>query len=168
MKYSKYFVIMTKKIIYAKKSKVKYKNQDNYFIRDRKMPFDKVVLYGLNKKGITSKMEIEDFTNLINSVDVSSPAVLKQRLKLEGKIYLDIMQTNLVDFYEKFSDDVKLFHGYILTATDGSDFEIPNTKKTREEFNEYHEEELVARATISNMFDVLNHYIIDTIIEKYC
>ena len=77
------------------------------------MPFDKVVLYGLNKKGITSKMEIEDFTDLINSVDVSSPAVLKQRLKLEGKIYLDIMQTNLVDFYEKFTDDVKLFHGYI-------------------------------------------------------
>ena len=46
-------------------------------------------------------MEIEDFTDLINSVDVSYPAVLKQRLKLNGKIYLDIMQTNLVDFYEK-------------------------------------------------------------------
>ena len=167
LKYSKYFVTSAKNIIYTKESKEKYKKKKNYFTRDRKMPFDKVVLYGLNKRGITNKMEIEDFTNLINSVDVSSPAVLKQRLKLEGKIYLDIMQTNLVDFYEKFSDDVKLFHGYILTATDGSDFEIPNTKKTREEFNEYHEEELVARATISNMFDVLNHYVMDTIIEKF-
>ena len=167
MKYSKYFVTSAKNIIYTKESKEKYKKKKNYFTRDRKMPFDKVVLYGLNKRGITNKMEIEDFTNLINSVDVSSPAVLKQRLKLEGKIYLDIMQTNLVDFYEKFSDDVKLFHGYILTAIDGSDFEIPNTKKTREEFNEYHEEELVARATISNMFDVLNHYVMDTIIEKF-
>ena len=167
MKYSKCCVIMVKNFIYAKESKVKYKNQENYFIRDRKMPFDKVVLYGLNKRGITSKMEIEDFTNLINSVDVSSPAVLKQRLKLDGKIYLDIMHGNLVDFYEKFTEDVKLFHGYILTAIDGSDFEIPNTKKTREEFNAYHEEELVARATISNMFDVLNHYVMDTIIEKF-
>ena len=167
MKYSKHFVRSAKNIIYTKESKEKYKKKKNYFTRDRKMPFDKVVLYGLNKRGITNKMEIEDFTDLINSVDVSSPAVLKQRLKLDGKIYLDIMQTNLVDFYEKFSDDVKLFHGYILTAIDGSDFEIPNTKKTREEFNEYHEEELVARATISNMFDVLNHYVMDTIIEKY-
>lgn len=131
------------------------------------MPFHKVVLYGLNKKGLISKIEIEDFTDLLNSVDISSPAVLKQRLKLDGKIYLDIMQTNLVDFYKKFPEDVKLFHGYILTAIDGSDFEISNTKKTREEFNEYHEEEIVARATISNMFDVLNHYIMDTIIEKY-
>ena len=167
MKYSKYFVTSAKNIIYTKESKEKYKKKKNYFTRDRKMPFDKVVLYGLNKKGITSKMEIEDFTDLINSVDVSYPAVLKQRLKLNGKIYLDIMQTNLVDFYEKFTEDVKLFHGYILTAIDGSDFEIPNTKKTREEFNEYHEEELVARATISNMFDVLNHYVMDTIIEKF-
>lgn len=131
------------------------------------MPFDKVVLYGLNKRGLTSKMEIEDFTDLINSADISYPAVLKQRLKLDGKIYLDMLQTNLVDFYEKFTGDVKLFCGYILTAVDGSDFEIPNTKKTREEFNEYHEEELVARATVSNMFDVLNHYIMDTIIEKF-
>lgn len=129
LKYSKYFVTSAKNIIYTKESEEKYKKKKNYFTRDRKMPFDKVVLYGLNKRGITNKMEIEDFTDLINSVDVSSPAVLKQRLKLEGKIYLDIMQTNLVDFYEKFSDDVKLFHGYILTAIDGSDFEIPNTKK---------------------------------------
>ena len=122
LKYSKCFVVMSKKFIYAKESKAKYKNQENYFIRDRKMPFEKVVLYGLNKKGITSKMEIEDFTNLINSVDISSPAVLKQRLKLDGKIYLDIMHANLVNFYNNFTDDVKLFHGYILTAIDGSDF----------------------------------------------
>ena len=167
MIYSKYSVTNSKDVIYKKESKIKYRTQESYFTRDRKMPFDKVVLYGLNKRGLTSKMEIEDFTDLINSVDVSSPAVLKQRLKLNGRIYLDIMQTNLVDFYEKFTEDVKLLHGYILTAIDGSDFEIPNTKKTRDEFNEYHEEELVARATVSNMFDVLNHYVMDTIIEKF-
>lgn len=167
MIYSKYFVTNVKNVIYIKESKEKYKTRKNYFTRDRKMSFDKVVLYSLNKRGLTSKMEIEDFTNLINSADVSYPAVLKQRLKLDGKIYLDMMQTNLADFYEKFTEDVKLFHGYILTAIDGSDFEIPNTKKTREEFNEYHDKELVARATVSNMFDVLNHYIMDTIIEKF-
>lgn len=165
--YSRYSVKNIKRLIYKKEIKEKYRTKAKYFIRDRKMPFDKVVLYGLNKRGLTSKMEIEDFTNLINGTDVSSPAVLKQRLKLDGKIYIDMMQTNLVDFYEKFSQDVKLFHGYILTAIDGSDFEIPNTKKARTEYNEYHKEETVARATVSNMFDVLNHYVMDTIIEKY-
>ena len=62
---------------------------------------------------------------------------------------------------------VKLFNGYILSAIDGSDFEIPNTKLTREKYNELHPNESVSRATISNMFDVLNHYVMDTIINKY-
>lgn len=145
----------------------KYKNNDKYFIRERKMNFEKVVLYGLNKRGLTSKMEIEEFTELINMTDISAPAVLKQRLKLDGKFYLDMMQENLKGFYEEYKTDVRLFNGYILASIDGSDFEIPNTKRTREKYNELHPEESIARATISNMYDVLNHYVMDTIISKY-
>ena len=165
--FSKYIVKNIKEYILSKDVKEQYRNSNIFFTRERKMTFDKVVFYGLNKRGLTSKMEIEDFTNLINMVDISSPAVLKQRLKLDGKIYLDMMHNNVVDFYDKFSDEVKLFNGYILTAIDGSDFEIPNTKTTRYEFNKYHEKECVARASVSNIFDILNHYIIDTIIEQY-
>ena len=117
-----------------------YKNKVTDFTRNRKMNFEKVVLYGLNKRGLTSKMEIEEFTELINMTDISAPAVLKQRLKLDGKIYLDMMQENLKAFYEKFKPDVKLFKGYILSAIDGSDFEIPNTKTTRAKYNTLHQE----------------------------
>ena len=165
--FSKYIVKNIKEYILSKEVKEQYRNSKIFFTRERKMTFDKVVFYGLNKRGLTSKMEIEDFTNLINMVDISSPAVLKQRLKLDGKIYLDMMHNNVVDFYDKFSNEVKLINGYILTAIDGSDFEIPNTKTTRYEFNKYHEKECVARASVSNIFDILNHYIIDTIIEQY-
>lgn len=165
--YKKYCIYNIKNKIQAKITKETYRNNDKYFIRNRKMNFEKVILYGLNKRGLTSKMEIEDFTELINMTDISSPAVLKQRLKLNGKIYLDMMQENLKGFYEEFKDEVKLFNGYILSAIDGSDFEIPNTKLTREKYNELHQEETVARATISNMFDVLNHYVMDTVIDKY-
>lgn len=165
--YKKYCVYNIKNKIQDKITKETYRNNNKYFIRNRKMNFEKVILYGLNKRGLTSKMEIEDFTELINMTDISSPAVLKQRLKLNGKIYLDMMQENLKGFYEEFKNEVKLFNGYILSAIDGSDFEIPNTKLTREKYNELHQEETVARATISNMFDVLNHYVMDTIINKY-
>lgn len=165
--YKKYCISEIKTKMQGKSTKEIYRNSDKYFIRNRKMNFEKVILYGLNKRGLTSKMEIEDFTELINMTDISSPAVLKQRLKLNGKIYLDMMQDNLKGFYEKFQNEVKLFNGYILSAIDGSDFEIPNTKLTREKYNELHPNESVSRATISNMFDVLNHYVMDTIIDKY-
>lgn len=165
--YKRYCINKIKNKIKNTKIKNDYRNDKKHFIRNRKMNFENVVLYGLNKRGLTSKMEIEDFTDLINMTNISSPAVLKQRLKLNGKIYLDMLQENLIGFYEEFKDEVKLFNGYILSAIDGSDFEIPNTKRTRKKYNELHPRETVARATISNMFDVLNHYVMDTIINKY-
>lgn len=165
--YKKYYIDKIKSKINDNTTKIEYRNKDNMFIRNRKMSFEKVILYGLNKRGLTSKMEIEDFTELINMTDISAPTVLKQRLKLNGKIYLDMMQENLKGFYKEFKSEVKLFHGYILAAIDGSDFEIPNTKNTRSKYNALHPEKIVARATISNMFDVLNHYVMDTIIGKY-
>ena len=52
----------------------------------------------------------------------------------------------------------------ILAATDGSDFEIPNTVATRQNYNSTKNNTSVARAHISNTFDVLNHYVLSTVI----
>lgn len=71
---------------------------------------------------------------------------------------------NLQDFYNDYKEDVKLFKGYILAATDGSDFEIPNTVATRQNYNSTKNNTSVARAHISNTFDVLNHYVLSTVI----
>ena len=90
--YKKYCIDKIKNKIDNNNAKIEYRNGDNSFIRRRKMNFENVILYGLNKRGLTSKMEIEDFTELVNMTDISAPAVLKQRLKLNGKINLDMMQ----------------------------------------------------------------------------
>ena len=89
--YKRYCIDKIKNKIDNNNAKIEYINRDNSFIRRRKMNFENVILYGLNKRGLTSKMEIEDFTELVNMTDISAPAVLKQRLKLNGKIYLDMM-----------------------------------------------------------------------------
>ena len=164
MKYKEYTLDNTKKITKSLDSIIKYRTKEKYFTRNRKMNFEKVVMYNLNKKGLTSKMEIEEFNEIINSKDISSPGVLKQRKKLKAEIYKDMMQKNLIGFYNEFPDEVKLFKGYILTAIDGSDFEIPNTKLTRENYNSTKNNTSVARAHVSNCFDLLNHYILSTII----
>lgn len=102
--YKRYFINKIKDKINNKQTKINYKNNDNDFIRNRKMSFQNVVLYNLNKKGLTSKMEIEEFTEQVNVMDISDPAVLKQRLKLNGKIYLDMIQENLKGFYTEFKE----------------------------------------------------------------
>ena len=54
----------------------------------------------------------------------------------------------------------------MLLAIDGSDFEIQNTKITREEYNGKQQEQC-ARVTVSTCYDVNNKYTLDTIVEKY-
>lgn len=164
MKYKGYAFDKMYTTIFNKDSILLYRMCEKDFTRSRKMNFEKVVMYSLNKKGLTSKMEIEEFNAIIDSKDISSPGVLKQRKKLKAEIYKDMMQQNMQDFYNKFPDEVKLFRGYIVTAVDGSDFEIPNTITTRKNYNSTKNNTSVARAHVSNCFDLLNKYILSTII----
>ncbi len=164
MKYKEKCLNNIKKISETDISKMKFRMKNSDFTRNRKMTFKNVVYYNLNKKGLTSKMEIVEFNEIINCADISSPAVLKQREKLNADIYKEMQTVNLKEFYHNYKNEVKLFKGYILSATDGSDFEIPNTNTTRVNYNSTKNNFYVARAHISNSFDVLNHFILSTII----
>lgn len=146
-------------------SVIRYKLNPKYFTRNRKMSFAKTIYYTLNKKGLTSKMETSEFNELLDCEDISSPAVLKQREKYSADIFIDLLRENLLDFYFNFKEDVKLYKNkYILIAIDGTDMEIPNTGASRvyARPKKQKREEEVPRLHISNAFDVLNHFIMDT------
>ena len=110
-------------------------------------------------------METSEFNELLDCEDISSPAVLKQREKYSADIFIDLLRENLLDFYFNFKEDVKLYKNkYILIAIDGTDMEIPNTGASRvyARPKKQKREEEVPRLHISNAFDVLNHFIMDT------
>ena len=141
------------------------------FTRKRKMDFEKLIHYILNKKGLCTNMEINNFFNKINEdTDMSAQALLDQRLKLNPEVFIDLNNDYLQGFYEEYKDiDVKTYKGYILKAIDGSDFEIPNTQKSRDAFGRVQCKtgESIPRTSVSMCYDVLNEYIIDVIPEKY-
>lgn len=76
------------------------------------------------------------------------------------------MQESLKEFYVGYKNEVKTYKGYVLTGIDGSDFEIPNTKSSREKYNGKQQNQC-ARVTVSTCYDLLNHYTLDTIVESY-
>lgn len=76
-------------------------------------------------------MELEDFINICDKEDISSPALLKQREKLNEEIFKYLNEETMKNFYNRFSEEVKTFKGYVITAIVGSDCEIPNTPLTR-------------------------------------
>lgn len=138
----------------------------NNFIRNRKMSPKNIVLYELNKKGLTTKMEILNFNDINDVQDISSPGLFKQREKLKPNVFVYLMQNALKSFYIDYKNEVKTYKRYVLTGIDGSDFEIPNTISARKKYNGKLQNQC-ARITVSTCFDLLNHYTLDTIVEKY-
>ena len=137
------------------------------FSRKRKIGPKEIIEYNLNKKGLSSKMEKYNFLRITNYEDISSPGLLKQREKLNPEVFKYLNEGTLNIFYNECKDEVKTYKGYILAAVDGSDFEIPNTKATKKEYSALMKNDECARATVSTMFDVLNGYVIDTLIRPY-
>lgn len=127
------------------------------FSRTRKIGPRQLIEYNLNKKGLSSKTEQYKFLRITGYQDISSPGLLKQREKLNPDVFRYLNDGTLNIFYNECKDEVKLYKGYVVTAIDGSDFELPNTKANRS----------CVRATVSAMVDVLNGYIIDTQIKPY-
>ena len=169
MGYIDYNIDKTQGRIENDKLKLICRKDNKYFIRDRKLTPKDIVLYTLNNRGKTMKMELYDFIQLYNIDEVSAPALLKQRKKLNEDVFKILAKESLNDFYGKFKEEVKTIKGYVLCAIDGSDCEIPNTKETRARYKSIAatDEDRVARIKLSNCYDVLNHYVLDTLIEEY-
>lgn len=166
MEYKKEVLEKIKKEMESNEFIIKSKINEKDFTRKRKaMPAD-IVMYELNKKGLSSKMEILNFNDIKYVKDISSPGLFKQREKLNPEVFIYLIQLTLKDFYVEHKDEVKTYKGYIIKAIDGSDFEIPNTPVARKLYNGNLQEQC-ARITVSTSYDVLNKYTLDTIVEKY-
>ena len=157
--------------IQSKELKEKWRKSITDFTRNRKMDYEKLIHYILNKKGLSTNMEINNFFNKINEdTDMSAQALLDQRLKLKPEVFVELNEDYLKGFYSEYREtDVKNYKGYILKAIDGTDFEIPNTEKSKDAFGRVKakEGESIPRTSVSMCYDVLNGYIIDVIPEKY-
>ena len=69
------------------------------YIRKRKVSPQDIILYELNKKGLSSKMEIINFNNINDIKNISSPGLFKQREKLNPDAFIYLMQESLKEFY---------------------------------------------------------------------
>ena len=166
MKYSYKSINIIKEKIEAKEFIEKCRINDKSYIRKRKINPKDIILYELNKKGLSTKMEIINFNNINNVKEISAPGLFKQREKLNPDVFIYLMQEAVKEFYIEYKNEVKTYKGYILIGIDGSDFEIPNTRTSREMYNGKQQRQC-ARVTVSTSYDLLNHYTLDTIVEKY-
>ena len=133
MKYSYKNIHIIKELLEKETFISKCRRKETNYIR--KIGPQDIILYELNKKGLSSKMEIINFNNINNVKNISSPNLFKQRKKLNPETFIYLMQESLKEFYWEYKNEVKTYKGYVLTGIDGSDFEVQNTKSSREKYN---------------------------------
>lgn len=159
-----------KKLINTSQLKDLGKLTNTSFTRERKMGFKKLINYILNKKGLSTNMEINNFYNKINEDNtISNQSLLDQRLKLNPEVFIYLNNNYLKLFYNEHKDEVKTYKNYILKAIDGSDFEIPNTKESKKVYGTIvnNKEDSIPRATVSTSYDLLNKYVVEGFISPY-
>lgn len=148
----------------------KYRKAIKDFTRERKINFEDVIYFTLNKRGLSLKMEMKKFEDMTGRMkDVSKSALCQQRKKIDPKIFKELNSDYIKNSYDN-PEDYKTLKGYIVMAIDGMKIEIPDVEELREEYGTSqgrNGQRTSARALTSCLYDVVNNWVIDAQIDKY-
>lgn len=148
----------------------RYRKSEKDFTRERKIKFEDVIYFTLNKRGLSLKMEMKKFEDMTGRMkDVSKSALCQQRKKIDPRIFKELNSDYIKNSYDN-PEDYKTLKGYIVMAIDGMKIEIPDVEELREEYGTSKGREgqrTSARALTSCLYDVVNNWVIDAQIDKF-
>lgn len=147
----------------------KFSVSDQDFIRNRKLPFDKVVLFitKLCKKSLS--IELETFFEEIGSeMQCSVSAFSQQRVKLKPDFFCCWNKLLQKCFYLYYGTAVKRWKGYRIVAADGSTVSLINTPSLSNYFGGQSNQFVsFVQAKTFYHYDVLNEIILLADIKPY-
>lgn len=146
----------------------KFKLQDGAFTRNRKLPFEKLILLiiGLCKR--TLSVELEDFYKEIgDNVPCSASAFTQQRSKLNPTFFYWWNIVLWSSFYH-YSKNIKRWKGYRIIAADGSNVSLVNTPALEKYFGgQSNQQGCFVQAKTFYYYDVLNELVLYPNIKPY-
>ena len=124
-------------------------------------------------KGGSNQADLEDFVedNFTEEKEpITRQAFSKQRTYINPEVFKDINKGYLseIGYFNNKNSFFKEINGFRIYADDGSDFELPDFKEVREEY-QIKNTPLMNKpvmAKFSSVMDILNGYILDGIIES--
>ena len=139
------------------------------FIRNRKLPFEKLVLFIAKLCKKTLSVEIENFlAESGQSQSYSVSAFVQQRIKLKP-LFFSIWNSVLCNtWYQCNKDAVKRWQGYRLVAADGSNATLINNPALSKHFGgQSNQQNFFTIAKTFYYYDVLNELILLSKIGPY-
>ncbi len=142
---------------------------DQYFVRVRKLPFSKLVLFivKLSKKSLSIELE-KFFEEMGNPMPCSVSAFSQQRVKLKPDFFSCWNRLLQKCFYIYYGNAVKRWKGYRIIAADGSSISLVNTPSLNNYFGgQSNQHADFVQAKTFYHYDVLNELILLAEIKPY-
>lgn len=139
------------------------------FTRNRKMPFDKTVLFIIKLCKKSLGIEIENFFDELQStVRCSVSAFSMQRIKLNPLFFNVWNSVLLTSFYKEYNNKVKRWKKFRLISCDGSTISLINSGSIKTFFGgQSNQKTSFVLAKTFYCFDVLNKMILFPCIAPY-
>lgn len=148
----------------------KYKMRKEDFTRKRKIEYEDIIHFTLNKRGLSLNMEIHKFEKETGKLKkISKSGLCQQRKKIAPGLFKELNAGYIYNSYDN-KDDYQTIKGYIVMAIDGMKIEVPDSEELREAYGVSVGQEgqrTSARALTSCIYDVVNNWVIDAQIDKY-
>lgn len=142
---------------------------DEAFMRDRLLTVDRLMGYMIMPRTDSSFVSLAKYFHDIKVQECPSKAAFtKRRALLPYSLFREELREQVKTIYTH-RDDLKLWHGHLLFAIDGTVYSLPNTEKNREVFLKGrkvgNQQKALARGVV--MGDCLNDFVWDAKLESY-
>ncbi len=135
---------------------------NKYFTRKRKLGFAEIFVYILSNPKLSLQTGINHFLDImgLDEMSYSAQAFSKRRQYIKPEAFKELVVITAKEFYE--TNEYKTWNGYLLTAIDGSKYNLPCNEKTEAEFDvQITKGEPQVQALGSCLYDVINGITID-------
>ena len=135
-----------------------------FFTRNRKMPFTNLVLFMLNMVKSSIQVALDRFfkESSQEEIHMSQQAYSKAREKIHWEAFRWLFTEGVGDVYINYYDT---WHGYRVSANDGSKLQLPDDQKLRDYFGTMGSAKVAATAQASALYDVFNNVLLDVQLE---
>jgi hypothetical protein len=146
-----------------------FKKSPGYFTRDRKLPFERLVLMIAKLCKKTLSLELEDFFEEMGiNTCCSLSAFTQQRAKLEASFFYCWNMVLYYNFYLHYGLNVKRWKGYRIIAGDGSSVSLLNNKALHTYFGgQSNQRGSFVLGKIYYCYDVLNELMLFPRLSPY-
>ena len=164
------FVSESTRFTYSDTTKERYRLSPTDFTRNRKLPFEQLVLCMLKLLRRSLQLELDSFFKAIGSgvQSISASGFIQSRKKLNPDLFYDLNALIASEYYIGNDENVALWKGRRILAVDGSTVALPVNEQMIAVYGTHNNQKKtndVVIGRVSVLYDVLNDMVLDGLLR---